>query len=309
MLARFKALRTPTKLPIAVSAILLMGAAPFIVFAWPRLSAPSAGAVRAAEKDGMAQVYVPAGPFTMGDAADTGLAECRRYRGDCLRGFYLDAEPQHTVTLGAFWIDRTEVTNAMVALCVKEGRCRPPAETTFFAHTPYYGDAAFDNYPVRYVTWDDARAYCAWAGRRLPTEAEWEKAARGTGGRQYPWGDEPATGERDNFCDKTCPRRFRDTGMDDGYPDTAPVDSYPRGASPYGAWVMAGNLREWVSSLYVPYPYRPDDGREDMNSRSQRVVRGGHWDGSADFARAAYRVGDRPEYRSSCVGFRCASSP
>ena len=297
------------KLVIAGLALALSAGVTALGFwAATRLGGPPPGAIRVAPQDGMPQVYVPAGPFVMGDSDAAALAECQKYRGDCLRGFYIGSEPQHTVTLDAFWIDQTEVTNAMYARCVASGGCRPHAEMPSFVSFHNYGEAAADSYPVRYVTWDDARAYCAWAGRRLPTEAEWEKAARGTDGRQYPWGNEPATGERDNFCDKTCPRSYRHTWMDDGYPDTAPVGSYLAGASPYGALNMAGNLREWVSSLYRPYPYRPDDGREDMLSRDQRVVRGGHWDGSADFARVAYRVADRPEYQSSCVGFRCASS-
>jgi formylglycine-generating enzyme required for sulfatase activity len=134
----------------------------------------------------MVQVYVPAGPFKMGGPEETMLAECRKYRGDCLRGFYHDMEPLHTVTLAAFWIDRTEVTNAMYALCVKDGHCRQPDEFILFGQPGYYDVPKFAKYPVREVTWDDARVYCAWAGGRLPTEAEWEKAARGTDGRLYP---------------------------------------------------------------------------------------------------------------------------
>jgi serine/threonine-protein kinase len=257
----------------------------------------------------MVQVYIPAGSFKMGNREEIMLAECQKYRRDCLSGFYREMEPMHIVTLEAFWIDRTEVTNAMYALCVKDGHCRQPDDFILFDQPDYYDLPEFANYPVLDVTWEDARAYCAWAGRRLPTEAEWEKAARGTDGRLYPWGNEQVTGNRDNFCDVNCQRSYQDTRLNDGYAVTAPVGSYPDGASPYGVLDMAGNLREWTSSLYLPYPYRSDDGREELTVGGYRVVRGGHWDGTTDFGLSAYRFEDRPEYHSSCVGFRCASSP
>ena len=269
----------------------------------------AAESTRVAEIDGMVQVYVSAGPFEMGSMDAIVLAECRKYRDDCQPGFYLDEEPPHTVTLDAFWIDQTEVTNGMYARCVADGRCQPPTEAPSPARFYFYGDPAFDNHPMMFVTWDDARTYCEWAGRRLPTEAEWEKAARGTDGRQYPWGNETATGQYLNFADKNSPYSYKDMDADDGYGGTSPVGSYPEGASPYGALDMAGNLREWVSSLYWPYPYQPDDGREDLNQAGGRVVRGGHWDGTADFSRSSHRSMPAPGYRSNCVGFRCASSP
>jgi formylglycine-generating enzyme required for sulfatase activity/CubicO group peptidase (beta-lactamase class C family) len=269
----------------------------------------SPGSTRVAEKDGMVQVYVPAGPFTMGDTDAAAVAECQRYRDDCLPGFSRDGEPPHTVTLDAFWIDRTEVTNGMYALCVEDGQCQPPSKTTSWTHDPYYGSADFDDYPVIYVSWDDARAYCEWAGRRLPTEAEWEKAARGTDGRQYPWGNDPITGQRANFADTNFPFSNNYPQEDDGYKDVAPVGSYPDGASPYGVLDMAGNIHEWVSSLYKPYPYQPDDGREDVSARGDRVVRGNACDSDTHYLRAAYRSALTADYRGDYVGFRCASSP
>jgi formylglycine-generating enzyme required for sulfatase activity len=271
-------------------------------------SRPAAGDVRVSAADGMTQVYIPAGPFIMGSSEDVMLAECRKYRNDCQPGFYRNMQPVHTVTLKAFWMDRTEVTNDMYARCVKAGKCREPDDAPLFGDEDYFGNPKYDLYPVRNVTFADARAYCAWAGRRLPNEAEWEKSARGTDGRLYPWGNEPATGSRGNYCDKNCPRSYRNINEDDGFVDTSPVGSFPAGASPYGVLDLAGNVREWTSSLYLPYPYQPDSGREDPVSTGNRVVRGSHWDGTADFALSAYRFEDFPDYQSTCVGIRCASS-
>ena len=270
---------------------------------------PASGAARIVEKDQMVQVYIPAGAFKMGSSEEIMLTECQRYRDDCVYGFYQAVAPVHTVELAGFWIDQTEVTNAMYALCVQDGACRQPDEFILLDQPDYYNSPEFANYPIMEVTWEDARTYCAWAGRRLPTEAEWEKAARGPDERLYPWGNDQVTGNRDNFCDRNCPRSYQDTGLDDGYALTAPVGSYPDGASPYGVLDMAGNLREWTSSLYWPYPYQSNDGREDLSVAGYRVVRGGHWDGTADFGLSAYRFEDHPDYQSSCVGFRCASSP
>ncbi len=234
-------------------------------------------------KDGMVQVFVPAGEFLMGSADSDLLATG-------------DEKPQHTVSLEAFWIDQTEVTNAMYAQCVQAGTCQPPAYSNSTTRPSYYGDSQYDNYPVVHVTWDQAQGYCVWAGRRLPTEAEWEKAARGTDGRIYPWGNQAPDASRLNY----------DVG------DTTEVGYYPAGASPYGALDMAGNVWEWTSSLYRPYPYKADDGREDMQSRGPRVLRSGSWGSKLDSpgdVRAAYRNGggddSLPDSQSPSLGFRC----
>ena len=165
-------------------------------------------------------VFVPAGEFLMGSAegdTDAGASE----------------KPQHTVYLDAFWIDRVEVTNAMYARCVEAGACKTP--TAYGNPSTNYLKAGLENYPVVFVSWSDAQAYCQWAGGRLPTEAEWEKAARGTDGRIYPWGNEPPNAQRCNFA------------QEHGGPDApanpeTPVGAYPAGASPYGALDMAGNV-------------------------------------------------------------------
>src|SRR6266498_2230557 len=203
------------------------------------------GSTMISETDGMTLVYVPAGEFTMGSDI-----------GD-------DEKPVHTVNLGAFWIDQTEVTNKMYALCQSAGVCKQPIKMSSETRSSYYGNSEFDNYPVIYTIWNMAKTYCGWAGRRLPTEAEWEKAARGTDQRMYPWG---------NQIDETFANYNSYIG------DTTAVGSYEGGKSPYGAYDMAGNVWEWTSSLYQPYPYDATDGREDLSvSGEQRVLRSGSW--------------------------------
>jgi hypothetical protein len=172
---------------------------------------PQIGTIRSRSSDGMEIVYVPAGNFIFG--GDGGFS-------------YLDG----------FWIDRTEVTNAMYALCVQAGTCDPPGSTSSYTHGIYFNNPVYADYPVIYVDWNDAATYCAWAGAHLPTDLEWEKAARGTDGRVYPWGDTPPDCTLANF--KPFP------GPCVG--DTTAVGSYPTGASPYGSLDMGGNVSEWV---------------------------------------------------------------
>jgi formylglycine-generating enzyme required for sulfatase activity len=233
---------------------------------------PSIGSTQTSKTDGMVQMYVPAGAFTMGDGSDN-----------------------HTVTLNAFWIDKTEVTNAMYALCVKAGKCTPPKETKSYTRGNYYGNSLYDNYPVIYVSWNDAVKYCSWVGRRLPTEAEWEKAARGTDGRIYPWGNSFDASKLNSY--------------EGSVDDTTEVGKYPSGASVYGALDMAGNVWEWVSSKYKPYPYSATDGGEDLTGNDSRALRGGSWNYLTSYVRATYRLRLEPSFIDYYVGFRCASSP
>jgi formylglycine-generating enzyme required for sulfatase activity len=235
-------------------------------------------------KDGMSMLIVSAGSFEMGSTS-----------GDD------DEKPVHTVTLDAFWIDRTEVTNQLYAACVAAGVCETPSSNRSVTRTSYYGNPAFGDYPVTQVSWNDARAYCKWVERRLPTEAEWEKAARGTDGRMYPWGFGDPTNEYANFV------TFNG--------DTVKVGSYPAGASPYGALDMAGNVWEWVSDWYsgiyygdsaLSNPLGPDSGQ-------MHVVRGGSWFDGPENIRNTSRNKDSAndkEYRADKLkGFRCAASP
>jgi formylglycine-generating enzyme required for sulfatase activity len=207
-------------------------------------------------------VLVPAGQFVMGQGSD-----------------------EHTPSVNAFFIDKYEVTNALHKVCVTARGCSMPSDQVTY-NNPAYGD-----YPVVFVNWKHAMAYCEWRGARLPTEAEWEKAARGTDGRNYPWGE----GTGCNLANAS--------GCEGS---TSQVGSYPDGTSVYGAYDLAGNVSEWVSSLYKSYPYSPVDGREDLNSDGLRVLRGGNWNLNFIFLRTWYRNPADPEIPLDRVGFRCA---
>ncbi len=222
--------------------------------------------------------------------------------------------PQHKVYLDAFWIDQTEVTNAMYAKCVEAGKCAPPASNKSQSRDSYYKNPKYDNYPVIWVSWEDARTYCESVRRRLPTEAEWEKAARGTKGERYPWGNERPIGIRVNYCDSNCPfSDLKDQAVDDQYADTAPVDHYPEGRSPFGVLGMAGNVWEWVADQYDPEYYRHSPEKNPTGpTRSlageKPVVRGGSWNNEAKMLRSAVRSWDEPTARGDNWGFRCARS-
>jgi serine/threonine-protein kinase len=253
-----------------------------MVMATPRVTLTSMPR-RTRDADSMVMVYVPAGAFLMGSD--------RAIDPDA----YADELPQHSVTLDAFWIDRTEVTNAQYRKCVRAGACQPPP----YAHDPNFNG---DNQPVVSVSWYDAKAYCQWAGADLPTEAQWEKAARGTDGRIYPWGDQAAT------CEYAVMGENLTNGCGKGNA-AWPVGSKPKGASPYGALDMSGNVLEWVEDWYAGYP--GTTYQSDWFGTRVKVVRGGCWSVGRPHARAAARSGRSPDargYLGSTVGFRCAAA-
>jgi iron(II)-dependent oxidoreductase len=234
-------------------------------------------------------IIVPAGPFTMGSSEGPD-----------------DERPAHEVTLSAYSIDRFPVTNAQFAefLNLQLAKAGQPARL-YDVDDPdarirrrgerWVADKGYENHPVTEVPWAGALAYCALFGKRLPTEAEWEKAARGTDARRYPWGTEQPERRRAQFASK--------------WNETAPVDAFPAGVSPYGVRDMAGNAWEWVSSAYRPYPYRADDGREDPKPGPVRGTRGGGHDSPAEEITTTHRgrnLSRNPASGHHNIGFRCA---
>ncbi len=234
------------------------------------LTNPQAGTQWQNPLDGVIYIYVPGGSFGMG--SESGEAASPK------------EEPRHEVTVEGFWLQQTETTNADYGRCVAVGECTPPTNER-------WDDPAFANHPVSDVTWQQANAYAAWAGGRLPTEAEWERSCRGDDARLYPWGNDEPTDERANYNNLIG--------------DTAPVGSYPTGQSPYGLLDLSGNLWEWTSSIEAAYPYVDSDGREDADdTEANRTVRGGSFYYTNYQIRCAARTGFVPNSANEHIGFR-----
>jgi len=215
-------------------------------------------------------VIIPAGEFTMG--SDNG---------------YGDEQPEHTVYLDAYAIDKYEVTNAQYKNCVKAGKCQTPETRTM------YDDGDYADHPVVYVDWHQSTAYCVWLGKRLPTEAEWEKAARGTDRRTYPWGNDWGT---------------KKANVDSG--GTASVGSFNAGKSPYGVYDMAGNVYEWVTDWYAEDYYQSSPKRNPKGPSGDDYVirRGGSWSNDSDDVRTTFRDFISPRLKNINTGFRCAKT-
>ncbi len=238
-------------------------------------------------------VLIPAGEFTMGRSAQDEFTSCQELNQDCQLSAFMDEEPVHQVYLDAFSIDKTEVTNALYKACEDQGVCDPPQESNSNTQSSYYGNSEFDHYPVVYVSWDQAKTYCEWRGARLLTEAEWEKAARGTDGRTYPWGE-------------NIDESFANFNYD--VSDTTAVGNYEKGKSPYGVYDMAGNVWEWVADWYSAtyYGKSPTENPPGPVSGDMRVLRGGSWGLVGFSVSTSYRYARDPIDTSPDLGFRCA---
>lgn len=260
-------------------------------------------------------VEIPGGSFFMGSDDDDAFAF---------------EKPAHRVTLSPYCMDRTEVTVEAYLACSKSGRCKRAAQDNKWDDITEADQKNYDplcnvrypdtraKHPINCVTWELARDYCIEQGGRLPTEAEWEFAARGSDGRRYPWGDEAPGPDRLNACGGECSRWGKEHKLelqamyegDDGFVDTAPVGSFPNGSSPFGLADVVGNVWEWVGDGYAEYPEDAKDARDPRGPEAaeQRVIRGGAWNGAhASWVRPTFRFHNAPDTKSYGVGFRCAA--
>jgi len=255
-------------------------------------------------------IKIPGGSFYMG--SDDGLPM---------------EKPAHQVTLEPFCIDEFEVTVEKYKACSDAGRCKRAGTTNEWASITDKEHKAFDplcnitdavakaTHPINCVDWEMAEKYCREQGERLPTESEWEFAARGPDGRKYPWGDEDPASAHLNACGKECVAWGAKNGIaekemydvDDGFANTAPVGSFPKGASRYGVKDVVGNVWEWVADYYGEYPKDEQKNPKGPETGDERVIRGGSWNASfASWVRPTFRYKDAPGKRSYGIGFRCA---
>jgi serine/threonine-protein kinase len=225
----------------------------------------------------MVMVRVPGGTFQMGSVEGDPDAEA-------------DESPQHSVTLDAFWIDQTEVTNAQYRQCVDAGACQAP--TTCDWGMPTYVHEKYAEHPALCVNWYEAAAYCEWAGARLPTEAEWEYAARGPDSFVYPWGNDPPDSTLLNYAENVG--------------DTTKVGSYPDGASWCQALDMAGNIWEWVADWHGKYPSEAQTNPTGQPAGETKAIRGGGYFDDKTCIRTTHRYFEPPDSHVPHVGFRCA---
>ncbi len=285
----------------------------------PASPAPAELSSEIMDSYGHVMVLVPAGEFEMGADAEVVFGEFQNLVDPEYWDFnlLLPMEPVHTVDLDDYYIDKFEVTNAQYAEFLNEQGNQQESGAAwlddesddtliFFNGGNWQAKEGYGDHPVIQVSWYGARAYCQWRGARLPSEAEWEKAARGTDGRLYPWGSD-YDGGRLNVCDSNCFLPFAKLEHDDGYSRTAPVDTYSDGVSPYGVFNMTGNVSEWVEDWLDVYP-GGDPESSDSFGRMQRVKRGGSWITTGALG-TTYRAAGVPNQPWNSTGFRCSRSP
>ena len=281
---------TPSKTPTKKATLeVTQTFTPSITFTQKSASATLSFPVEIADVKGVQMVYVPSGYFTMG------------YGGVGNQG------PTRKVFLSSFYIDKYEVSEKMYAQCVQDEACEIPNAGVWRTIDQYIDAKVNDNFPVVHVNWEMAGKYCEWREARLPTEAEWEKAARGSGNSLFPWGS-VYNGNVANLCDKNCESVSSNSDFNDGYGWLAPVDAFSRGASSYGVYNMVGNVNEWVGDLYSTYYIRDQltnpKGPTATTSNSH-VIRGGaynsdEWPLPVSISRWLSSNGGKD------IGFRCA---
>ena len=274
---------TATKLPAStVSRTPTLTFTPTITLTPTLTSTPTPLPLSINDSKGVKMILIPSGDFIIG--YDNGVKA---------------EKPQNTRHVDTFYIDKYEVTNSHYTECVEAKNCIPPYKNNSSTRSTYFGNPKYNDYPVIYVDWYMAKNYCEWRDARLPTEPEWEKAARGTDGRLYPWG---------NRIDYTFANYSNYVG------DTTKVGSYEIGKSVYGVYDMSGNVSEWTNSLFYYYPYKTKEFEDDNNVLTPRVTRGGDWrSDSVAKLRASYREGYNLYYQGKLenydfLGFRCARS-
>jgi len=286
-------------------------------------------------QDQAGMVYIPEGEFRMGSDTETTKNFCKENHSNC-DGF-ADASPQHTVFLSAFWIDKFEVTNSMFEKFINAKNYKTDAEKDGYGEVweggssivedsqkvsgadwrhptgPGSSISGLENHPVVQVSWRDAKLYCQWAGKRLPTEAEWEMAARGNSASYFPWGSE-FNCQLGNYDDERNIDSFileNGSANCDGFARTAPVGSFLRGKSPYDLFDMSGNVWEWVADWYDKNYYLSSPSANPLgpSDGTMRVYRGGSWFSEMKYLYVPFRQANPPSYHDDITGFRCAANP
>jgi formylglycine-generating enzyme required for sulfatase activity len=255
----------------------------------PGLSVKENNAALASKKNPKGMVLIPGGEFIRGTTSKEAQSVCLKNNDHCKEKWFKDEEPLHSVKLNGYYLDTHEVTQEDYQRVMTKN----PSE--------FKGSSL----PVESVTWYEAMEYCEKVGKRLPTEVEWEWAARGGKQGTFAWGDE-AESNRANFCDRSCDKRWKEKQFEDGYSHTAPVGSFP--ANDFGVYDMAGNVYEWVLDWYDEdyYKKKPHDNPKGPEKGSRKVIRGGSWINYSVGVRPSDRTDAKPSKKIDFVGFRCA---